>query len=222
MATVAVEVSPGQSVMYPLCPYQAAWKPGVPEGTLAGGGMPGPTLDVHGAAVSDCWLARTGTPRVRAHTTSATLANTPPTRVLIRAIATQHAVCLGALDDRPPVLSRASRQRVGGIPTIGKTLSPGIAGSSTAGRPPPSCKRDSERPARTRRALEWRQSSKLTKAAHPSENRTQPHPIERGSGRPRDSSRESSDTGPMRTAIKSPLSRSPDGRVSHGCVREHH
>src|SRR5206468_7201124 len=107
MATVAVEVSPGQSVMYPLCPYQAAWKPGVPEGTLAGGGMPGPTLEVHGAAVSDCWLARTGTPRVRAHTTSATLANTPPTRVLIRAIATQHAVCLGALDDRPPVLSKS-------------------------------------------------------------------------------------------------------------------
>jgi len=24
IATVAVEVSPGQSVMYPLCPYQAA------------------------------------------------------------------------------------------------------------------------------------------------------------------------------------------------------
>ena len=50
MATVAVEVSPGHSVMYPLCPYHAAWKPGSPEGTLAGGGMPGPTLEVHVAA----------------------------------------------------------------------------------------------------------------------------------------------------------------------------
>ena len=43
--------------MYPLCPYQDAWKPGTPEGTLAGGGIPGPTLDVHasgcGARIGD-------------------------------------------------------------------------------------------------------------------------------------------------------------------------
>jgi len=32
--------------MYPLCPYQVEWKPGSPDGTLAGGGMPGPTLEV--------------------------------------------------------------------------------------------------------------------------------------------------------------------------------
>jgi len=31
--------------------------------------MPGPTLDVHGAAVSDGWLARTGPPKE--HTSSA-------------------------------------------------------------------------------------------------------------------------------------------------------
>src|SRR5688500_449443 len=33
-----------QSDMYPLCPYQAAWEPGMPDGTRAGGAMPGPTL----------------------------------------------------------------------------------------------------------------------------------------------------------------------------------
>jgi hypothetical protein len=48
--------------MYPLCPYQAAWKPGSPEGTLAGGGMPGPTLEVHGVVselgVTGCSVAR--------------------------------------------------------------------------------------------------------------------------------------------------------------------
>src|SRR5687767_746255 len=31
--------------MYPLCPYHAAWKPGMPEGTRAGGAIPGPTDD---------------------------------------------------------------------------------------------------------------------------------------------------------------------------------
>src|SRR5687767_6783819 len=31
--------------MYPLCPYQAAWKPGMPDGTRAGGAIPGPTDD---------------------------------------------------------------------------------------------------------------------------------------------------------------------------------
>src|SRR4029079_7797004 len=30
--------------MYPDCPYHAAWKPGTPAGTDAGGGMPGPSL----------------------------------------------------------------------------------------------------------------------------------------------------------------------------------
>jgi hypothetical protein len=35
--------------MYPLCPYHEAWNPGRPEGTLAGGAMPGPTVDVHAA-----------------------------------------------------------------------------------------------------------------------------------------------------------------------------
>jgi hypothetical protein len=46
IATVAVAVLPGQRVMYPLWPYHAAWNPGTPDGTLAGGGMPGPTLEV--------------------------------------------------------------------------------------------------------------------------------------------------------------------------------
>ena len=35
--------------MYPDCPYHDAWKPGWPDGSDAGGGMPGPTLDVHTA-----------------------------------------------------------------------------------------------------------------------------------------------------------------------------
>jgi hypothetical protein len=46
-ATTAVDVVPGQSVGYPLCPYHDAWKPCSPRGTLAGGGMPGPTLLAH-------------------------------------------------------------------------------------------------------------------------------------------------------------------------------
>src|SRR2546421_3873226 len=43
--------------MYPLWPYQDAWKPGTPDGTVDGGAIPGPTLEVHvsvsGAAVGD-------------------------------------------------------------------------------------------------------------------------------------------------------------------------
>ena len=46
-ATTAVDVSPGHSVGYPLCPYQDVWNPRTPDGTLAGGGMPGPALPVH-------------------------------------------------------------------------------------------------------------------------------------------------------------------------------
>src|SRR4030081_3043465 len=47
-ATTAVDVSPAQSVGYPLCPYQAAWKPPTPAGGVGGGGaMPGPTLPAH-------------------------------------------------------------------------------------------------------------------------------------------------------------------------------
>ena len=42
-ATVAVARSPAQRLMYPDCPYQDAWNPGVPVGTRAGGAMPGPT-----------------------------------------------------------------------------------------------------------------------------------------------------------------------------------
>src|SRR2546428_13536232 len=39
-----------QRDMYPLCPYQDAWKPDKPLDTRAGGAMPGPTLLVHVAA----------------------------------------------------------------------------------------------------------------------------------------------------------------------------
>ncbi len=46
-ATTAVEISPGQSVGYPLCPYHDAWKPRTPDGTLGGGAMPGPTPPAH-------------------------------------------------------------------------------------------------------------------------------------------------------------------------------
>ena len=35
-ATTAVEVSPGHSVGYPLCPNHDVWKPRTPDGTLAG------------------------------------------------------------------------------------------------------------------------------------------------------------------------------------------
>src|SRR5437867_3746483 len=42
------------SDMYPLCPYHAAWKPGIPLGTRAGGAMPGPTLLAHVAACDSC------------------------------------------------------------------------------------------------------------------------------------------------------------------------
>jgi len=45
-----VDLSPGQRVGYPDWPYHAAWNPGTPDGTFAGGGIPGPTLDVHTAA----------------------------------------------------------------------------------------------------------------------------------------------------------------------------
>src|SRR5438045_1817946 len=31
--------------MYPDWPYQVAWKPGIPAGSDAGGGMPGPTVE---------------------------------------------------------------------------------------------------------------------------------------------------------------------------------
>jgi len=40
--------------MYPLCPYQAAWKPVKPLDTRAGGAMPGPTLLVQVAARDSC------------------------------------------------------------------------------------------------------------------------------------------------------------------------
>ena len=52
IATVAVAVSPGQRVMYPLCPYQAAWNPSRPEGTVAGGvhALPRPTKALEGRA----------------------------------------------------------------------------------------------------------------------------------------------------------------------------
>jgi hypothetical protein len=33
--------------MYPDCPYQDAWKPGMPLGTRAGGAMPGPIDPTH-------------------------------------------------------------------------------------------------------------------------------------------------------------------------------
>ena len=46
-ATTAVEISPGHSVGYPLCPYHDAWKPRTPDGTLGGGAMPGPTPPAH-------------------------------------------------------------------------------------------------------------------------------------------------------------------------------
>src|SRR2546428_9038436 len=39
-----------QRDMYPLCPYQDAWKPDKPLDTRAGGAMPGPTLLVQVAA----------------------------------------------------------------------------------------------------------------------------------------------------------------------------
>ena len=35
---------------YPLCPYQAAWNPGTPDGALGGGGIPGPTLGTQSTA----------------------------------------------------------------------------------------------------------------------------------------------------------------------------
>ena len=49
-ATTAVDVSPGHSVGYPLCPYHCAWNPETPAARPAGGGMPGPTLLTHVAA----------------------------------------------------------------------------------------------------------------------------------------------------------------------------
>src|SRR5258705_2661334 len=54
-ATTAVDVSPGQSVGYPLCPNHDAWKPRTPAGTFGGGAMPGPTLPSHptGGGVGD-------------------------------------------------------------------------------------------------------------------------------------------------------------------------
>jgi hypothetical protein len=38
--------------MYPLCPYQAAWKPGSLVGVAFGGAIPGPKSGAHVAAVT--------------------------------------------------------------------------------------------------------------------------------------------------------------------------
>src|SRR5258708_28118333 len=63
IATTAVMESPGQRVMYPLCPYHDAWNPGTPDATLVGGGMPGPTVDVQAAAFAVAGsVARTARP----------------------------------------------------------------------------------------------------------------------------------------------------------------
>lgn len=50
-ATVAVARSPAQRLMYPDCPYHAAWNPAMPLGTRGGGAMPGPTPPAHVAPV---------------------------------------------------------------------------------------------------------------------------------------------------------------------------
>jgi hypothetical protein len=65
--------------MYPDCPYQDAWKPGMPLGTRAGGAMPGPTDPTHVAPIGAAPVTFVGAgPAVMSDAIIVTTATTGP------------------------------------------------------------------------------------------------------------------------------------------------
>src|SRR5690349_6294205 len=99
--------------MYPLWPYQAAWNPGMPAGTCAGGAIPGPMSAAHVAPAA----GRTGTtvaisrsaPRKRRITRSNSLA-----KAALRVAAALGLRFVGPLELR----ERGARDPAGAVPHV--------------------------------------------------------------------------------------------------------
>src|SRR6185503_16769487 len=96
-----------QSDMYPLCPYHAAWNPGMPLGTRVGGAMPGPTLLVQVAARDG--LAGMST-RTSAKTTRR-LRTLPTTRLTRERVQRYEEVAVGCLSLLPAMPDESCLER---------------------------------------------------------------------------------------------------------------